>query len=129
MVDSLPEPTETPRAESKSSKTPSLEDRASMGMAATYQVSQPGLFDFSSPEEWPKWLRRLERFHQASGLSEKSEEAQVNTLIYCMGDQADDILHSFKLSVKNAKKYDVVKEKFQEHYKAPERYIRKSEIQ
>jgi len=29
-----------------------------------------------SPEEWPKWLRRFERFRQASGLKEKSEEAQ-----------------------------------------------------
>ena len=112
----MPEPTETPRADSESPKTPSQEDRASTWMAATYQVSQPGPFDFSSPEEWPKWLRRFERFRQASGLSEKSEEAQVNTLIYCMGDQADNILHSFKLSVENAKKYDVVKEKFQEHF-------------
>ena len=61
-------------------------------MAATYQVSQPEPFNFANPEEWPKWLRRFERFRQASGLAEKSEEAQVNTLIYCMGDEADDIL-------------------------------------
>ena len=60
-------------------------------MTATYQISQPEPFDFASPEEWPKWLRRFERFRQASGLTDKSEEAQVNTLIYCMGDRADDI--------------------------------------
>ena len=87
-----------------------------MVMAATYQVSQPEPFDFSNPEEWPRWLRRFERFRQASGLTEKSEEAQVNTLIYCMGDKAEDILHSFKLSAEDAKKFDTVKDKFQGHF-------------
>jgi len=42
-------------------------------MAATYQISQSESFDFTNPEEWPKWLRRFERFRQASGLTEKSE--------------------------------------------------------
>ena len=85
-------------------------------MTATYQISQPEPFDFASPEEWPKWLRRFERFRQASGLTDKSEEAQVNTLIYCMGDRADDILRSFKLSAEDAKKYQVVKDKFEGHF-------------
>ena len=85
-------------------------------MAASYQVSQPELFDFTKPEEWPKWLRRFERFRQASGLVEKTEEVQVNTLLYCMGDQADDIFRSFKLSDEDAKKYSEVKSKFEEHF-------------
>ena len=33
-----------------------------------------------------------------SGLTKEEEESQVNTLIYAMGDQADDTLTSFKLS-------------------------------
>ena len=85
-------------------------------MAATYQVSQPEPFDFSNPEEWPKWLRRFERFRQASGLTEKLEKVQVNTLIYCMGDAADDILRSFKLTEANLKVYETVKEKFESHF-------------
>ena len=44
------------------------------------------------------------------------EEAQVNTLIYTMGDDADDILRSFRLSDEDSKKYDVVKEKFDSHF-------------
>ena len=59
---------------------------------------------------------RFERFRQASGLTEKSEEAQVNTLMYCMGDRADDILRSFKLSEEDSKKYEVVKNKFDSHF-------------
>ncbi len=63
-------------------------------MAATYQVSPP----VTRPEEWEKWIKRFERFRKASGLDAKDDKAQVNTLIYTMGDEADDVLHSFKLS-------------------------------
>jgi len=65
---------------------------------ASYQIPALEKFDFSQPEEWPKWIRRFERFRQASGIASKTEESQVNTLVYSMGDKADDILHSFHLS-------------------------------
>ena len=85
---------------------------------ATYQVTSPDSFSFSKPEEWPRWLRRFERFRTASGLGDKPDEAQVNTLIYTMGDQADDILRSFKLSEAQSKSYEVVREKFNSHFVA-----------
>ena len=44
--------------------------------------------------------------------SRKAEERQVNTLVYTMGNEADDILISFKLSEEDRKKYEVVKEKY-----------------
>ncbi|KAL5517029.1 hypothetical protein EMCRGX_G002494 [Ephydatia muelleri] len=68
------------------------------------------------PEEWPKWIRRFERFRQVSGLDTKEEETQVSNLIYCMGDEADDILRSFGLSADDSKKYSVVKGKFESHF-------------
>ena len=40
----------------------------------------------------------------------------MNTIVYCMGDQADDILRSFKLSAEDGKKYSVVIEKFEVHF-------------
>ena len=83
---------------------------------ATYQVSNPDRFTFSQPDEWLKWLRRFERFLSASGLHEKAEEQQVNTLVYTMGDEADDILISFKLSEEDRKKYEVVKDKFTSYF-------------
>ena len=64
-----------------------------------FQVQQPEKFSFK-PEDWPKWIRRFERFRIASGLEEKSEESQVNTLIYSMGGEADDIVQSFGDKVK-----------------------------
>ena len=52
----------------------------------------------------------------ASGLSAKDDKAQVNTLIYAMGDEADDILRSFNLSEDDSKRYDAVKGKFESHF-------------
>ena len=85
-------------------------------MSATFQVSAPEPFNFSCPQEWPKWKRRFERFRVASGLDSSSEEAQVNTLIYSMGDEADDILRSFALSDADKKKYQTVMDKFEAHF-------------
>ena len=79
----------------------------------TFQVNLPEKFDFSHPEERLKWSRRFERFRQASGLQEEADEPkQINTLIYAMGDAADDIMKSFQLTVEQEKKYDTVKQKF-----------------
>ena len=79
-------------------------------------VSEAEKFDFSRQDEWPKWSRRFERFRQASGLAKEEEESQINMLIYAMGDQADDILNSFKLSTTQLKQYHTVKTKFDEHF-------------
>ena len=85
-------------------------------MTATYQVAPPESFNFSRPTEWTKWIRRFERFRMSAGLQEKSEEAQVNMLIYTMGAEADDIFQSFGLSEVNNKNYETVKSKFDSHF-------------
>jgi len=51
-----------------------------------------------------------------SGLATKSEENQVITLIYSMGDKADDILCSLGLTEDERKKYDTVSGKFEAHF-------------
>ena len=61
---------------------------------ASFQVTPPDQFDFKKPADFEKWFVRFERFKTASGLSEKSQEQQVNALVYCMGKEADDILKS-----------------------------------
>ena len=83
---------------------------------ALYQIPPPKNFTFSKPEEWPKWIRRFQWFRVASGLGEKSSENQVNTLVYTMGDPADDILSSFGLTDKEMKSYDIVVDKFERYF-------------
>ena len=85
-------------------------------VAAIFQVSIPEPFNFSRPEEWSKWIRRFERFRIASGLATRDDETQVNTLIYAMGDEADDIFRSFSLSEEDRKSYAAVKAKFDSHF-------------
>ena len=83
---------------------------------ASFTITPLEAFTFSQPDNWPRWIRRFERFRQASGLQSKSQESQINTLIYTVGDQADDILLYFQLSEEDKKKYDVVLTKFQGHF-------------
>ena len=83
---------------------------------ATFQVTSPEHFNFMRVEDFQKWINRFERFKIASGLSEKSQEQQVNTLIYCMGREADNILHSFNLTNVQQKESETVKNKFKNYF-------------
>ena len=92
------------------------ENPASIISAPSYQISPPEEFDFSKPNEWPKWIKRFERFRSASGLNKSDSESQVNTLLYTMGSKSDDIMPTFGLPAEDAAKYDVVKDKFDKHF-------------
>ena len=83
-------------------------------MAQTFQIATPNAFCFSKPNEW--WIRRFECFHSASALDEKADSVQVNTLIYVMGDEADDIMAGFGLTDEEQNAYAVVKSKCDEHF-------------
>ncbi|UYV63439.1 hypothetical protein LAZ67_2004082, partial [Cordylochernes scorpioides] len=79
-------------------------------------VETPEPFNFSNPGDWPKWIRRFERFRQASGLINNPENEQVNMLVYCMGDNADDILLSCKIASDQLENYNKVIECFESHF-------------
>ena len=81
---------------------------------ANFQVTPPEKFAFK-PEDWPKWIQRLERFRKATGLDKQTGKNQVNTLIYTMGEQADDIFISFEFTAEQEKNYVEVKEKFKNY--------------
>ena len=80
-------------------------------------MSAPTVFPFNTPDYWPKWRRRFEQYHLASGLSKKTEERQVNTLLYCLGEEAEDILTSTNISEEDRKNYASVLGKFDGFFK------------
>ena len=80
-----------------------------------YQIPPPAKFSFKA-DEWIKWIKRFDRFRIATGLDKKEPETQVNTFIYSMGEEAEDIFVSFELSADEAKQYDVVRNKFENHF-------------
>ena len=85
-------------------------------MAAKVGVTPPEPFPFSKPEEWSRWIRRFERFRIASKLNGEEDNAQLNMLLYCMGDRADDILQSFKYAEGEREDYATVKKKLDEYF-------------
>ena len=70
---------------------------------ASFQVTPPDQFDFKKPADFEKWFVRFERFKTASGLSEKSQEQQVNALVYYMGKEADDVLNRLDYQMSSKK--------------------------
>ena len=90
-------------------------DRRLDKMAA--RIVPPEPFDFKHPELWVKWTRRFGRFRFATDLHKKSEEIQINSFLYTMGDAADDVLTTFIFEdVGDNLKYDKVKEKFDQYF-------------
>lgn len=61
---------------------------------ASIRLEPPSAFDFSKPDEWPKWKRRFVQFRSASMLDGESQARQVETLLYCMGEEAESVLLS-----------------------------------
>ena len=94
-------------------------------MANSYNVSlqPPPTFCFDEPDEWPKWRRRFEQSRVASGLDKEDEVRQVSTLLYCLGEEADDILTLTNITEDNRKKYSEVLAKFDGHFKVRKNVI------
>ena len=83
---------------------------------AQFSISPPQPFNPSEPENWEKWSIRWKCFFTGSGLGSKDETVQVDTLIYCMGEEAEAIFQSFNLTAEEQKKYQTVLDKFANHF-------------
>ena len=81
------------------------------------QLKPPSPFDFKTPDDWPRWKRRFEQFRVASGLSQDDASKQVNTLLYCLGEEAEDVLASTNPSREETQAYNVVMLKFDSFFK------------
>ena len=79
---------------------------------ASIRLQPPEPFVFKRPDEWPRWKKRFQQFRSASTLDKEAEDRQVNTLLYCMGEEAENVLSSTGISDDDKKKYDKVMEKF-----------------
>ena len=90
---------------------------------ANLQLQPPDPFNFRNPDEWTKWKRRYEQFRTASGLQSADETRQVSTLLYCMGEEAEDVLTSTGISDEEWKWYDAVMSKLDGFFK-----VRKNQI-
>ncbi|XP_061906727.1 uncharacterized protein K02A2.6-like isoform X2 [Entelurus aequoreus] len=93
-------------------------DEQQQQRAALPQVPQyfpPSKFDFSKPEEWPRWSTRFNRYRIASGLDKQSQEFQVNAFMYSAGEEAEDVLKALQLTEEQKKSYNDVTAAFEKH--------------
>ena len=79
---------------------------------AAIRLEPPPPFSFKTPDQWPKWKRRFAQYRLASGLSTESDERQTSTLLYCMGEDAEDTLTSTDISAEDRRSYAAVIAKF-----------------
>ena len=86
-------------------------------------LQPPTPFSFANSEEWPKWKRHFEQYRQASGLAEKGEECQVSTLLYFLGEDAEEVLDTTRISTDDRKKYQKVIEEFDSYFKVKKNVI------
>ena len=75
-------------------------------------LKPPDSFNFQTPDDWPRWIARFVQFRAAAGLAADSDEKQVNTLLYCMGEVAAAVLASTNITAEERKDYLKVVEKF-----------------
>ena len=77
-------------------------------------VSPPQEFSFRS-EDWERWRNRWSRYLSCSGLTSQPDAVKIDTLIYTMGEQAEDLLLSFSLPQDN-QEYGTVLQAFDRHF-------------
>ena len=74
-----------------------------------------GANSLQQAELWSKWFCCFERYWIASGLKHKPDIEQVGTLLYSIGECADDILKTLNIDEEKAS-YDEVKTALNENY-------------
>ena len=84
---------------------------------AQLQLQPPASFNFRTPDDWPRWIRRFEQFRTASGLSESSAARQVSMLLYSVGEEAEAVLTSTGITEDERKVYATVLAKFDGYFK------------
>ena len=84
---------------------------------AAIKLEPPGPFDIKQPEQWTRWKRRFEQYRIASGLDGEDQPRQVCVFLYCMGQDAEDVLTSTTITEANRKDYKKVIEELDKFFK------------
>ncbi|CAM1318543.1 Uncharacterised protein g6959 [Pycnogonum litorale] len=85
-------------------------------------LQPPEGFYFTNSNAWTTWKNRFMRFRLATKLQKDTGETQVNSLIYCMGTEAEHIFTTFNLNDRESTTFDLVLQKFDTYF-TPKRNI------
>ena len=84
---------------------------------ATIHLQPPEKFDFSKPDSWSHWKRLFKQFRATTGLDGESQGKQINTLLYCLGERAEEVLLSTGITEEQRQHYNAVMENLDNHFK------------
>ena len=79
--------------------------------------------NFKSPEDCQCWKQRFKQFRVASGLVDENAKKQVNTLLYCLEEEAETVLPSTNITDKQRKVCDTCINKFDSFFKVTRNVI------
>ena len=91
--------------------------------ALNIRLEPPAPFLFKVPDQWQRWRKRFDQYRLASGLSTESDKQQISTLLYCMGEDAEETLTSTTITEVDRKVYAKVIEKFDKFFKVRKNII------
>lgn len=75
---------------------------------AQLHLRPPEPFNFKAPDSWTRWRQRFEQYRVASDLAEDSNAKQISTLLYYLGEEAESVLVSTKITEEERKTYAAV---------------------
>ena len=77
----------------------------------------------TGPVEQMEKKKRFEQFASKPGLDKDDEARRISTLLYCLGEEADDVLSSTNISSADRVKYDKVVGKLDEYFQVRKNII------
>ena len=86
------------------------------GIPGIRNLPLPKSFD-GSPESWPRWKARFERYSVCMGLARKPDREQVSLFLFSMGEIADDLLITMNVNERTITFVELVA-KFDNHFGA-----------
>ena len=89
---------------------------AAESVTTSIAFQPPEKFDFKNPDGWPKWKWRFQQFLSASGLEAKDEARKVSTLLYTLGDEAEEVLASTSITQEERITFRLVMEKLDQFF-------------
>ena len=92
---------------------------------ANLHIKTPDSFDFKNLTTGPNGKKCFEQFRVAAGLNKEEEPRQVSTLLYCLGEEADDVLSSTNVTDEDRKKYATIIVKFDAFFQVRKNVILK----
>lgn len=81
----------------------------------------PEKLAFRDPHDWRRCIFRWEQY-RISSMHLQDQGTQVNTFIYAIGKEAEDVLLALRLTEDELKTYVTVRNKFESHF-VPHRNI------